>query len=159
MEIKKTILSIALLFAAFVASAQVEASFENRGGYDYAVISNYGSNTVYVEWICINESLGQSRQGSINLMAGYEICIGPNFNWKWQPGEKFYFTTNSGYGTNISFKGGELWWGEGTPPNSTTDGFIKTFSTVELQGHTYHIYKKSSTKWIYDKKKGWCSRW
>jgi len=159
MEIKKTILIIVLLFTVLWAEAQVEASFENRGGYDYAVLTNYGSRTVYVKWMCVNEILNQYREGSINLMAGYETCIGPNFDWYWQPGEKFYYSTSTGYGNNISFKGGELWWGEGTPPNPLSDGYIKTFSTVELQGHTYHVYKKSSTQWIYDKKKGWCSRW
>lgn len=159
MKMKRFFFVVSLLLPSLVTNAQVEASFENRNGYEYAVLKNFGSSTVYVEWMCVNEALGQSRHGAINLMAGYESCIGPNFNWYWQPEEKFYFTTNVGYGNNISFKGGELWWGEGNPPHPNSDGFIKTSATVSLQGHTYHIYVKSSTKYIFDKKKGWCSKW
>ena len=119
MEMKKILFIVSLLFSAIVTNAQVEASFENRNGYDYAVLKNFGSSTVHVEWMCVNEVLGQSHRGVINLMAGSESCVGPNFNWYWQPGEQFYFTTNVGYSNNISFKRGELWWGGGNPPHQT----------------------------------------
>ena len=147
-------LSMVLCLISMSAIAQVSATFENRKGYTYAVLTNDGSYTVTVVWRCINYQLGQWRDGSINLQPGYETCVGPNVGWTWQPGEEFIYQVVGGTSQrNISFKGAH---GDATPPNSQKDGYIYQGRSVKVNGKSYRLYKKDGHQYIYDRLDGWC---
>lgn len=152
-KVKNIIATFALFLFTTVVSAQVSASFETRNGYQYAVITNSGSNTVYVAWRCINYQLGQYRDGSINLKGGYETCIGPNIGWNWQPGEELIYQVSGGNSYNISFRGKTH--GDGNPPHSGSDGYIYMGTSIKYSGNSYRLYKKEGHKYIYDRVDGW----
>lgn len=103
-SIKSIVLAAVCCFFAEMSFAQVYGSFEIRNGVQYAVLTNEGSNTVYVAWRCVNYQLGQWRDGSVYLQPGYETCIGPNVGWYWQPGEELLWQVSGGQ-YNISFRG------------------------------------------------------
>lgn len=105
MNLRHLIVVLVANLICVTSFAQVEAHFEVRNGATYAVLVNHGSYTASVSWRCVNYQTGEFRDGSINLLAGYETVIGPNINWYWMPGEQFlYRVGNSSNG--ISFKGG-----------------------------------------------------
>lgn len=104
-SIKSILLAILFSLFAEMSFSQVYARFEYPEGVPYAVITNQGTNTVFVSWRCVNYQLGQYRDGSINLQPGYETYIGPNTGWYWQPGEELLWQVSSGSQYNISFRG------------------------------------------------------
>lgn len=137
------------------AAAQVSAEFEVRNGYQYAVITNYSSSAAYVEWQCVNYITGETKYGNINLLSGYETCIGPNLGWYWLPGEELIYRVGGQKQYNISFRASQ---GPATPPNNSSDGYIYTGTSVKYRGYQYKLYKKNGHKYIYDRVDGWL-RW
>lgn len=144
-------------FACLRANAQINAGFQVRNGYNYAVLVNQGSYTTYIEWWCINHQTGESRSGSINLLPGYETCIGPNCGWYWVEGEEFMYRVNDGGQYNISFGARKKYGGPATPPNDRSDGMDKVYNkTVRRNGYSYPVYEdKYGNYYIYDKNAGW----
>ena len=151
------VISVVTSFTCFRSNAQVNAEFQVRNGYNYAVLSNYGSYTTYVEWCCINYQTGETKYGSINLLPGYEACIGPNYGWYWLEGEEFAYAVGGERQYNISFGARKKFGGPATPPNNRSDGMYKVYNkTVRKNGYTYPVYEdKYGNYMIYDKSAGW----
>lgn len=149
-KVKNVIVIVALSLFAIMASAQVSASFEERNGYQYAVITNYGSTRVYVKWRCVNYQLGQYRDGSIYLDGGYETCVGPNVGWNWQPGEEFIYQVSGGNSYNISFKGSH--YVHLYDDNNKDQGSYLYYSDIQkihIGGNSYKVIPSSKRGYKY----------
>lgn len=152
-SIKKTIFSFTLTLCTIFAMAQVNAYFEVINGEQYAVITNSGSSTVFVNWRCINYQLGQYRDGAIYLYGGYETRIGPNIGWNWQPGEELIYQVSGSSPYKVSFRGATH--GDGNPPHASSDGYIYQGKSVKYRGNYYKLYRKNGHEYIYDRVDGW----
>lgn len=151
------VISVVTSFTCFRVNAQINAGFQIRDGYNYAVLANSGSYTTYVEWWCVNRQTGESIYGNINLLPGYETCIGPNRGWYWREGEEFVYRVSGEGQYNISFGARKKYGGPATPPNDRSDGMSKVHNkTVRKYGYTYPVYKdKYGNYWIYDRNARW----
>ena len=148
-----------ILFVFFHCSsslnAQVNCSFETIYGSTCAVLRNYYSTTVHVQWMCQGVNQYDRISGCFDIPGGCEAYVGANYNWIWQSGETFYYSV-AGIQYNVSFGQHQLWYGEGNPPHPNSDGYINSQRIIELGNHKYHVYHKSGSKYVYDKKYGWC---
>lgn len=140
MNIKHLILVLIANLICVTSLAQVDAHFEVRHGAPYAIIVNHGLYPVFVSWRCVNYQTKEYRDGTVNLLGGYEQEIGPNFNWYWRTGEQFLYQVGNNT-NNISFKGNNS---DGYIHNGT----IQLRRTISGKYDTFDFYNKRGVPYV-----------
>ena len=173
LPVTKSALTSILFLICNLTFAQITGVFQvAQDGHVYFYASNYTNYNFNVRIIAVSSNGNNSEDRYVASGSGF--YIGPTTPWKlyWKSGDKVSVVyqngqsqtwtcnqTDASYRGNVSFGASasqRIWYGEGNPANSRSDGYTKTSRITEVGGYKYHVYSNNGNYYIYDKNKGWC---
>lgn len=161
------VIFILVLFSTMSVNAQFLGGFDyGNDGHIYFSASNNSGYTYMVKVIAISSDRTNSETRTISSGSGFYIGPTTPWKWYWKHGDELHIVYANGqsqywvcpendpaYSTsNVSFGARQ---GNGTPPNSSSDGYIYQGRSVKLGNIYYKLYRKDGHYYVYDKGEGW----